>query len=71
MMHLEPVTQAADGQACHRPECLGVMRIDDEPRDFIRFVRDHGFSEERPQRNIGDHHARGHPRFFRVGCDAC
>ena len=37
------------------------MAVQNQPRDFVAFIRHHGFIEERAQWHIGQRHLRRHP----------
>jgi len=48
----------------------GVVRVDDQPRHVVGFIRHDGFIEEAWQRHIGEDKLRGNPRLMRWCRDA-
>nr|GEU28151.1 hypothetical protein [Tanacetum cinerariifolium] len=63
----QPVAQVAHRQVRDGGERRAVVVVDDQARDFVRFVRDHQLVEEHGQWQIGQRHLRGHA-FFRAAC---
>ena len=55
----QPIAKAADRQAADRGEGCLVMAVLDQPRDLIRFIRDHAFRDEMRERQIGQGALRG------------
>src|SRR5690606_42078499 len=53
-----------------RGEGLRVVRIDDQPGDFVALVGNDGFLQELRKRHVGEHMAGGHALLRRRGADA-
>jgi len=47
----------------HRLECVGIVAVENQPRDFVAFIRHHGFIEEGAQWQIGQRHLRRNALF--------
>jgi hypothetical protein len=67
----QPVAEITHGEMRNLGERLARMIIDDETRDLVHLVWDHGFVEESAQRHLRQRHFRRHAFFFRVGGHAC
>ena len=59
----QPVAKLAHREMRDRRERGGVVLVADQPRDFVRFVRDHRLVQERSQRQFGQRHLRGDALF--------
>ncbi len=59
MVAQQPVAQAAHRQVADRGESAGVMRVDDQPGDFVAFVGNHRFEQKLLERHVGQGHLRG------------
>ena len=66
----QPVAEFADGEVRHRSEGGSVVRIADEARDFVVFVRDERLGQEGLQRDIRQLHLGAHALFGAGGRDA-
>ena len=67
----QPVAKAADGEVADRRECRGVVAIDDQPRDFVVFVRDDHLAQKGLQRDIRERHLGGDTVRGTFRGDAC
>ncbi len=59
----QPFPEFTHRQIVDRFECDGIVRIADQPRDFVLFVRNQGMIEKSLQRDIGQSEPGGHPFF--------
>ena len=56
----QPVAQAADGEVADRGKRLLIVGVDDQPGDFIAFIRNQCFLQEVLERDICQRHLRRH-----------
>ena len=66
----EPVAEATDRQAGDRGKGGRVVGVDDQARDRVGFVRDHGLGEEARERDVGEAELGGDALFRRGGGQA-
>ena len=66
----QPVAEFADGERTDGREGGGIVRVDDEARDFVGFVGDDLLVEEMRQRQIGEGELRGDALLGGCGGDA-
>ncbi|MNN40308.1 hypothetical protein D3C81_1543790 [compost metagenome] len=66
----QPVAQVADGRGADRGKSGSIVPVDDQSRDFVRFIRHQRLIEELRQGHIGQRQARSHPLLLAGGGDA-
>ncbi|MNV60730.1 hypothetical protein D3C71_1532050 [compost metagenome] len=69
MVGQQPVTKATDIKTGHGSECLGIVAVDDQPRDLVGLVGHDHFLQELRQRHLGQRHLRGHALLGRTRRD--
>ncbi len=57
----QPVAQLAHRKRPHRRKGLRVVRVDNEPRNFVIFIGHDSLFAKTRQRHIGEGKLRGHP----------
>ena len=66
----QPIAQAADRQVGDRCERRAVMRVADQPRDFVSLVGNDRVIQQTLQREIGQRHLRRDPLLLAGGGDS-
>ena len=56
----QELAELAHGERGHRRERRRVVAVDDQPGDFVGFVRNHRLGEDRCERHVGQRHLRRH-----------
>jgi hypothetical protein len=64
----QPISKLADAEVRDRSEGSRVMRIHDEPRHFIGFIRNDRLLEKAAQRHLGEAELRGNALLRRRRC---
>ena len=57
----QPFAELSDREAGNRRESCGIMRVNNQPRDFVRFIRNQRFLQKLPQGRVSQAKLRRHP----------
>jgi hypothetical protein len=56
----QPVAKAANGQVADAGKSVGIVAVNDQPGDFIGFIRNQCFVEKVREGQVRQGHLRGH-----------